>query len=468
MTKDFYEILGVNKNSPLEEIKKAYRKLAQKWHPDKWSSKSVGEREKANEKMQELNKAYEILGDEDKRKKYDLGETDFTSDFASADCEAEMEDIKEKIRRKQEEINLMNDMLENEEERERIMEEMWLLNAKYIDRYGTYNKISVALCFSFPRVYAVDLKSEGYSRLWEPYQDWLDKVWNMPITIIRGEKEESDELKQYKEEMIRAIKETEITLKIREENKKNDDISRKLSQARTKAFGYIEKDLNKKGLKDQDLGEYANYQEQMNNLDKVYKIRSLQEKILDHIFELNRRNPEPRPNDPPRDPRENPDRRFPDKPDKPETPDRHDKPQDKNDNQEKIETEKIENFVSGFRNNKYDNWTHEELVEEIKREQLNNASLQKLVSISETRIKELEEEIRELKAELPQTQEIRDEIQKREKKLDQWNQSRETLNILANNNNNNPWPIAPIAGVIGVVTLLGLVIYMLRRNKIKN
>jgi DnaJ-class molecular chaperone len=82
------------------------------------------EKDQANKKMQEINKAYEVLGNEELRKRYDLGETNFTSDFATSSCEAEMEDIKEKIRRKQEEINIMKDMLANEEEREKIMEEM--------------------------------------------------------------------------------------------------------------------------------------------------------------------------------------------------------------------------------------------------------------------------------------------------------------------------------------------------------
>jgi len=58
-------------------------------------------------------------------------------------------------------------------------------------------------------------------------------------------------------------------------------------------------------------------------------------------------------------------------------------------------------------------------VEEIKREQLNSASLQKLVSVSETRIQELEEEVRELKAQIPQTQKTRQGIFKREKQLNQ-------------------------------------------------
>lgn len=124
MVKKYYQILGVSETATQDDIKKVYHKLSLKWHPDRQSGKSLKEKETANKKMQEINQAYEVLSNEEKRKKYDLGETNFTSDFAGSECEAEMEDIKEKIRRKQEEINIMKDMLANEEERERIMEEM--------------------------------------------------------------------------------------------------------------------------------------------------------------------------------------------------------------------------------------------------------------------------------------------------------------------------------------------------------
>ena len=71
MTKEFYKILEISENATQEEIKKAYRKLAAKWHPDR--NKSL----EATKKMQEINKAFEVLGDEEKRKKYDLGATWF-------------------------------------------------------------------------------------------------------------------------------------------------------------------------------------------------------------------------------------------------------------------------------------------------------------------------------------------------------------------------------------------------------
>lgn len=64
--KDYYKVLGVDEKASAEEIKKAYRKLAKKYHPDL----NQGD-EKASEKLKEINEAYEVLGDKDKRQKYD-------------------------------------------------------------------------------------------------------------------------------------------------------------------------------------------------------------------------------------------------------------------------------------------------------------------------------------------------------------------------------------------------------------
>jgi curved DNA-binding protein len=70
LTQDYYTILGVDKKASAADIKKAYRKLAVKYHPDK----TQGDK-KAEEKFKQINEANDVLGDPEKRKKYDaLGE----------------------------------------------------------------------------------------------------------------------------------------------------------------------------------------------------------------------------------------------------------------------------------------------------------------------------------------------------------------------------------------------------------
>lgn len=71
MAKDYYSILGVSKSASEADIKKAYRKLAHQHHPDKGGQK---------EKFQEINEAYQVLGDKQKRAQYDQ--------FGSADPRA--------------------------------------------------------------------------------------------------------------------------------------------------------------------------------------------------------------------------------------------------------------------------------------------------------------------------------------------------------------------------------------------
>lgn len=69
--RDYYEVLGVSKNATADEIKKAYRKMAVKWHPDKWSDKSDEEKKAAEEKFKEAAEAYDVLSDDKKRQAYD-------------------------------------------------------------------------------------------------------------------------------------------------------------------------------------------------------------------------------------------------------------------------------------------------------------------------------------------------------------------------------------------------------------
>ena len=65
-SKDYYKILGVNRNASEREIKQAYRRMARKYHPDV----NAGDKS-AEEKFKRVNEAYEVLSDKGKRQKYD-------------------------------------------------------------------------------------------------------------------------------------------------------------------------------------------------------------------------------------------------------------------------------------------------------------------------------------------------------------------------------------------------------------
>lgn len=69
--RDYYEVLGVAKGASTDEIKSAYKKMALKYHPDRHVNDSEAEKKAAEEKFKEAAEAYDVLGDADKRAKYD-------------------------------------------------------------------------------------------------------------------------------------------------------------------------------------------------------------------------------------------------------------------------------------------------------------------------------------------------------------------------------------------------------------
>lgn len=70
--KNYYKILGISRTADKKKIKKAYRDLALKWHPDKAEDKELAEK-----KFQDISEAYEVLSNDETRAKYDRGEDVF-------------------------------------------------------------------------------------------------------------------------------------------------------------------------------------------------------------------------------------------------------------------------------------------------------------------------------------------------------------------------------------------------------
>ncbi len=79
---DYYQLLGVGRDATADEIKKAYRKLALKYHPDK----AKGDKKVAEEKFKQISEAYAVLSNPDKRKEYDqFGSQVFRQKFSQED-----------------------------------------------------------------------------------------------------------------------------------------------------------------------------------------------------------------------------------------------------------------------------------------------------------------------------------------------------------------------------------------------
>jgi curved DNA-binding protein len=79
---DYYQLLGVSRDATIDEIKKAYRKLAMKYHPDK----AKGDKKQAEEKFKQISEAYAVLSNPEKKKEYDqFGSQAFKAKFSQED-----------------------------------------------------------------------------------------------------------------------------------------------------------------------------------------------------------------------------------------------------------------------------------------------------------------------------------------------------------------------------------------------
>lgn len=120
MDKNYYEILGVSKAATKEEIREAYLKLAKKYHPD------TSKEENAEEMMTKINEAYNVLGDENKRAKYDLDLSQSSADKSDVSKEKEYEEdvsnYTQKERQETEKIVIKQIILEELEKVKVILE----------------------------------------------------------------------------------------------------------------------------------------------------------------------------------------------------------------------------------------------------------------------------------------------------------------------------------------------------------
>ena len=110
--KDYYKILGVSETSSKDEIKKAFRSLAKKYHPDR-----NGNDENAIKKFQEVNEAYEVLSNEDSKKSYDEKKTNFKNAHKKKNVNSKNNktdnDFSEKTRSKKESMEDLNQYFAN-------------------------------------------------------------------------------------------------------------------------------------------------------------------------------------------------------------------------------------------------------------------------------------------------------------------------------------------------------------------
>ena len=103
--KDFYDTLGISRGASDSEIKKAYRKLAMKWHPDK----NQDNKEAAEKKFKAVSEAYEVLSDPKKKDKYDqFGEDGLKDGFGGGGPGMDPHDIFRKVRQQSRNLGLLD------------------------------------------------------------------------------------------------------------------------------------------------------------------------------------------------------------------------------------------------------------------------------------------------------------------------------------------------------------------------
>jgi DnaJ-class molecular chaperone len=252
MTRNYYKILGVSETATQEEIKKQYRKLSLRWHPDSFDrgNSPAKTKEEAEEKFKEISKAYEVLSDPNERNLYDTYGEDFES-FGSSEDDASFH---ERNRREAEE-EIRKAKLNHSFNKIRIF-------TRYIVILDIFDEFSVH--FS-KRVTENDLDPN----LWSSYPNWRKKVWNL----------EGEELEKFKSQMISAIRK-------KAEEKQEFAFDNSTNQTKKNAIENIKKMLKRRNMKAEELEpNNRDYEKVINNAgETIDEILDAEERIKENIF----------------------------------------------------------------------------------------------------------------------------------------------------------------------------------------
>jgi curved DNA-binding protein CbpA len=239
---NFYQILEIESNATEEQIKKAYRKLSLKWHPDK----NKGSKE-AEEKFKEISRAYQVLSDSATRNLYDIYGEEFDN-FGSGDSSSSATD---EIRR---------EYAEAEAKKQGLRKEMLVVQMR---------GLSIMLVIDEFMEHIQITENDLDANLWNSYESWKEKMRSLSF----------EEVDAFREEMIMAIRKAS---KEKEEKPVDEGDS-----VKNDAIGRIENLLKKRGISTQELElNNRDYKEAINNAgETVEEILKVEIRIQDDIDE---------------------------------------------------------------------------------------------------------------------------------------------------------------------------------------
>jgi len=246
MSKNYYEILEIDKNVAQDDIKKSYRNLSLKWHPDKWASKSESERKQAEEKFKEINKAYQILSDPETRNMYDIYGEDFESmGFGGNDTSSNADEIR-------------REYAEAETKKQELKKQMLTVQMQ---------SLSILLVIDEFMEYIWITENDLDSSLWSPCSNWKEKIRSLPF----------EEIDSFREKMIKTIQEVG-------KGKKTEPVKEDIS-VKNDAIKRVEDLLKRRSVKIEELEPInRNYKEAINNAgESVEEILRVEMRIQDDI-----------------------------------------------------------------------------------------------------------------------------------------------------------------------------------------